>query len=41
METTTATTINDDSDYKGDADGNGDDDNGHNGNNDEAATTRQ
>ena len=40
METTMATTINDDSDDEGDADGDGDDGNGHNGNDDEATTTR-
>jgi hypothetical protein len=41
METTTASTIDDDSDNKGDTDGDGDEDDGHKGNNDEAATTRQ
>ena len=40
METTTATTIDDDRNAKGEADGNGDYGNGHNGNNDKATTTR-
>jgi hypothetical protein len=41
MEMTTATTIDDDSDDEGDTDGDRDDDNGHNGNDDKAAMTRQ
>ncbi len=40
METTMATMIDDDSDDEGDADGNGDDGIGHNGNDDKATTTR-
>ncbi len=40
METTAATTIDDDSDNKGDADGDGDDVDSHNGNDDEATMTR-
>ncbi len=40
METTMMTTINDDSDNKGDADNDGDDGSDHNGNDNEAMTIR-
>ncbi len=40
METTTARTINDDSDNEGNADNDGDNGNDHNGNNNEAMMTR-
>jgi hypothetical protein len=40
METTTATTIDDYSDNKGDADNDGDNSDNHNGNDDKAMTTR-